>query len=66
MGVEDVDTGKHKIICDMCRLDEMYKLYMHSNVKSHIHYCMECRTCGYRAIKKLSAKRGLWISIALI
>ncbi len=59
MTVGDIDNGRHKIICDNCRQDEMRKLYMHSNVKSHIHYCMQCYTCGYQAIKKLSAKRNL-------
>ena len=59
MSVKDIETGEHKIICDACRMGEMYKLYVHSFVKSHVHYCMACKVCGYQAILKLSAKRNL-------
>lgn len=59
MSVGDIETGKHQIICANCRQDNMRKLYVHSFVKSHVHYCMRCWTCGYEAILKLSAKRNL-------
>lgn len=59
MTVRDIETNKHKIVCDNCRQDEMKRLAIHSYVKSHVHYIVKCYKCGYEAIKKLSAKRNL-------